>query len=353
MTRFNFLSLMILCLGATGLLSVSCINNMDDESYLGSMSVTVEAPEEYPDMSLSGLTVSILNTADGVTYTQTADENGTALFDELVAGTYNITVTGTYENFTVNGVKNGVLVSAQEMTDVVIMLTAVDTGHNSMYDGLIIKELFYSGHSMDYDIAGATMLKDHFFELYNNGDDAFYLDGIYIADAWTPVTGDFDSAPELSMLEDPTLDHDYVYASRVIRVPGSGEEHLLEPGESFLVAINAINFQDEVRSAAEDYGMSIDQTQLDHIIDLSVADMETYMVTWLQSQGRTGNDYFDLDNPDVPNMDNIYLADPYDFFFLESTGCSLIVFKPEEELSDDDIIIYSYIGGERQTNSLL
>lgn len=345
MTRFNFLSVMILCLGVTGLLSVSCTDNMDDESYLGSLSVTLEAPEEYPEMSLSGLTVTILNTADGVTYEQTTDENGTALFEELIAGTYNVTAAGTYEDVTVNGVKNGVLVSSQEKAEVTMVLTAVSTDPDSPYDGLIIKEIFYSGHSMNYDVAGATMVKDHFFELYNNGDEAIYIDGIHIAEAWTPATADFESAPAVSIMEDQTLDHNYVYVSSVIRVPGSGQEHLLEPGESFLVAINAINFKDEVEKAAEEYELPIDQTMLDHIIDLSSADMETYMVDWLQDQGRTGSDYFDLDNPNVPNMDNIYLAEPYDYFFLDMTGSTLIVFKPENELSDDDIMIYSYVGG--------
>ena len=326
MTRFNFLSVMILCLGATGLLSVSCTDNMDDESYLGSLSVTLEAPEEYPEMSLSGLTVTILNTADGVTY----------------------------EDVTVNGVKNGVLVSSQEKTEVTMVLTAVSTDPDSPYDGLIIKEIFYSGHSMNYDVAGATMVKDHFFELYNNGDEAIYIDGIHIAEAWTPATADFESAPAVSIMEDQTLDHNYVYVSSVIRVPGSGQEHLLEPGESFLVAINAINFKEEVEKAAEEYELSIDQTMLDHIIDLSSADMETYMVDWLQSQGREGNTYFELDNPNVPNMDNIYLSESYDYFFLDITGSTLIVFKPENELSDDDIMIYSYVGsGETKEQALM
>ena len=339
MTRFNFLSVMILCLGATGLLSVSCTDNMDDESYLGSLSVTLEAPEEYPEMSLSGLTVTILNTADGVTYEQTTGENGTALFEELIAGTYNVNISARQDELIINGVDNGVLVESQKTTYSTVNLIVATTSN------LIIKEIFYSGHSMNYDVAGATMVKDHFFELYNNGDEAIYIDGIHIAEAWTPATADFESAPAVSIMEDQTLDHNYVYVSSVIRVPGSGQEHLLEPGESFLVAINAINFKEEVEKAAEEYELSIDQTMLDHIIDLSSADMETYMVDWLQDQGRTGNDYFDLDNPNVPNMDNIYLSESYDYFFLDMTGSTLIVFKPENELSDDDIIIYSYVGG--------
>ena len=336
---------MILCLGATGLLSVSCTDNMDDESYLGSLSVTLEAPEEYPEMSLSGLTVTILNTADGVTYEQTTGENGTALFEELIAGSYNVTAAGTYEDVTVNGVKNGVLVSSQETTEVILGLTAAASDPDSPYDGLIIKEIFYSGHSMNYDVAFATMMKDQFIELFNNGDKTIYLDGVHVAHAWTAATSDFESAPAESILEDQSLDHDYVYSNVVIKVPGDGDDYPLAPGESFLIATNAINFNEEVRKAAEESGTPIDQTMLDHIIDLSVADMETYMVDWLQDQGLEGDVSFDLDNPDVPNMDNIYLAEGYTYFIMESSGASMIIFKPENELSDDDIIIYRYVGG--------
>ena len=41
-------------------------------------------------------------------------------------------------------------------------------------------------------------------------------------------------------------------------------------------------------------------------------------------------------------MDNVYIADPYDYFLLDMSGGSLIVFKPEEELTDEDVMIYTY-----------
>ena len=354
MTRFNSLVGILFCMTAAGFMSVSCVDNMDDESYLNSLNVTLQAPEGYSSIPLSGQTISIMNTADGVTYSQITDGEGKAFFTDLIAGAYNVSVSWRYNGTIINGAEYNVLVSSEGTAYSNIKLIAVEVDTDSPYYGLIIKEIFYSGHSMNYDVAGATMVKDHFFELYNNGDEAIYIDGIHIAEAWTPATADFESAPAVSIMEDQTLDHNYVYVSSVIRVPGSGQEHLLEPGESFLVAINAINFKEEVEKAAEEYELPIDQTMLDHIIDLSSADMETYMVDWLQDQGRTGNDYFDLDNPNVPNMDNIYLSESYDYFFLDMTGSTLIVFKPENELTDDDIMIYSYVGsGETKEQALM
>ena len=151
MTRLNSLVGILFCMTAAGFMSMSCVDNMDDESYLGSLSVTVEAPEAYPDMELSGLTVSILSTADGVQSTQTTDDKGTALFEELTAGTYNISVSGTYEGTSINGVDNGVLVESQVTAYSTVSLMATTVDLDSPYYGLIIKEVFYSGHSYNYD----------------------------------------------------------------------------------------------------------------------------------------------------------------------------------------------------------
>lgn len=340
MKRFYQLLNAVLCASAIALTAVSCEENMN-ESYLGAITVTLEAPETYPDMPLSGLQVTILNTTDGVRDTVISDNDGKALFEELTAGSYNISVNGTYDNATINGVSNGVLVVSQETTEVTVALTAVFQDPMGPYSGLVIKEIFYSGHSMNYDPMGAAMLKDQFIELYNNSERTIYLDGLHIADAWTPATADFENAPLVSILEDPTLDHSFLYANIVIKVPGNGEDYPLEPGESFLIATNAINFKSEVQAAADEYGMG-DLVVLDHIIDLSTADMETYAVQWLQSQGREGNEYFDFDNPDVPNMENVYLSEINDYFLWEMSGSAPFIFMPEKELGTEDIIIYTY-----------
>lgn len=338
-------SVFVGALMAAALLSGACTDDDTDESYLGSMAVTLTAPENLPEVAFTGLNITILNTADGVQKEQAADENGKALFEGLTAGTYNVSIAGKSGEATINGVKNGVVVESQKQVAVEVQLVATiptPTPEPDPYAGLVIKEIFYSGHKYLYDEFGATTMKDHFIELFNNGDQTIYLDGLYVADIWTPATADFETAPLLSILEDPSLDHDYVYANIVVRIPGSGSEHPLEPGKSFLIASNAINFKSEVEKAGNEYGMPVDAEKLAHIIDLSVADMETYAVKWMQDQGRTGNDYFDLDNPAVPNMENIYYSENNDFFFLDPTGAAPVVFRSEEELSDKDIHVYSY-----------
>jgi hypothetical protein len=60
-----------------------------------------------------------------------------------------------------------------------------------------------------------------------------------------------------------------------------------------VVAINAINYK-ELKPLA----VTVDNTK---------AKFDTYAITWLQSLGRTGSTFFDVDNPDVPTMNCIFL----------------------------------------------
>ena len=55
---------------AAVLLSGACVDDDTDESYLGSMAVTLTAPENLPEMTFTGLSITVLNTADGVQKTQ-------------------------------------------------------------------------------------------------------------------------------------------------------------------------------------------------------------------------------------------------------------------------------------------
>ena len=83
--------------------------------------------------------------------------------------------------------------------------------------------------------------------------------------------------------------------------------------------------------------------------------METYAVAWMQSQGKDGNEAFDLDNPDVPNVDNIYMTN--DYFYMDATGSAPVIFRSEKEISKDDIFTYKYVsptlGAEAQEIQLI
>ena len=152
-----------------------------------------------------------------------------------------------------------------QTTEVKLTLEAAQSSKN-----LVIKEVFYSGENIfAYDPAFTmgTMNKDQFIEIFNNSDEPVSLDGLYIGEAWTPATYDMESAPQYGMLEDPSLDHDYVYLNNVVRVPVNAGI-TLQPGKSFLLATNAINFNKEMRDAYAALETPVDESLISHISSL-------------------------------------------------------------------------------------
>ncbi len=329
-------------LGLALVAGVSSCNGEEEESYLGSLKVTVTAPQT---VSVEGVTVTITNTSDLVETTLATDVAGVVEFKDLVAGSYNISATAKDETSGVSysAVKSGVAVASQKETEVELALEEVLKTSN-----LVIKEIFYSGASFDYDEWGSCLLKDSFIEIFNNGDEPVSLDGLYIGDAWTPETAESFASGETPILQDETLDHNYVYLCTAARIP-EGSNITLAPGKSFILATNAINFKEESRNAIIEMGGEPDEEKIAHLVDLSIADMETYTVTWQQEKGYE-TDYaemFDLDNPNVPNVENIFLAYDYaQIFNWNVNGGAPVIFRSDKTYGDDDIITYSYTSSE-------
>ena len=342
----KFLTLAKGCLsGVLGLALVAGVSSCSEEgeeSYLGSLKVTVTAPQA---VSVEGVTVTITNTSDLAESTAATSAEGVAEFKDLVAGTYNVsaTVKDDASGASYSAVKAGVAVVSQKETEVELALEEV-----LKTSDLVIKEIFYSGSSFDYDEYAACLLKDSFIEIFNNGDEPVLLDGLYIGDAWTPETCESFALGETPILEDNTLDHNYVYLCTAARIP-EGSNITLAPGKSFILATNAINFKEESRRAAVEWEMESDEEKIAYLIDLSIADMETYTVKWQQELGYETSyaETYDLDNPDVPNVENIFLAyDSVQIFNWNVNGGAPVIFRSDKTFSKDDVITYSYKSGE-------
>ncbi len=115
----------------------------------------------------------------------------------------------------------------------------------------------------------------------------------------------------------PLSKEEFVYADKVARIPGDGDDYPVQPGESIVIAFNAVDWT----SGGENSEITV---------DLSSADFELYAVDWLESLGRQGNTWFDIDNTDVTNMDMIYLnIENYGQFSFLSTGASIAIFNSE------------------------
>ena len=165
----------------------------------------------------------------------------------------------------------------------------------------IFSEVFFNGETN----SGRMMHPDQYIVLFNPTEDVLYADGVCIG-----VT------MHLSW-QNKQLWYDSYYPNQVpiggfITIPGSGEEHAVQPGEKLVIAFTAINHSEVVN----------EEIAYDHAVDLSGADFEIYY----------GPDANDVDNPDVPNVLITENGDSYGFFFQPRGYVSPVMFRLENGL---------------------
>lgn len=296
----------------------------DDEVKLATLQVQVQASNDFSGLDVSGLNVTITNTVDNSVTTATTDATGLVQFLELAPGTYNVAcvldltaeeasaASGYYEAITLNGVENNVVLFADMESSSTLILDGKPSS------SLIIKEFYYAGAN---DPSWSILFKDQFVEIYNNSSEVVYADGLYIASLAPNANGANDNDKVLGL----SLD-EFVYADKVARIPGSGTDNPIQPGESIIICYNAVDWTNDGANSA-------------FTVDLSISDFELYAVSWLESLGRTGNAWFDVDNVDIPNMEMVYLnIENYGSFNFQSGGASIAILKAETAPSDADII---------------
>ena len=298
----------------------------DETVKLAGLDVTVTIASDFEGVSTEGIYVLATNTIDNTVDSVLTDATGVASFVDMAPGTYNVTASltlsaeeaaaasGYYEEITLNGVENSVALMADATSTSAIEL------NGSAASSIVIKEFYYNG--ANYAAAG-VLFKDQFVELYNNSSEVVYADGIYLASIVPQACGadDNDVAHNLDLST-------YIYADRGAQIPGNGTDYPINPGESIVIAFNAV-----------DYTMG--GTYADYTVDNSTADLELYMVDWLASQGRTGNAWFDVDNADVPNMNIIYHnIENYGFFTFYSVGASIAILKSDNiSVAEEDLFL--------------
>jgi hypothetical protein len=151
------------------------------------------------------------------------------------------------------------------------------------------------GEMYDYPplVNGALYSFGHFIELFNNSDTTIYLDGKLIGRG-PPYTRDFSTAVNnpVSCAEGAPYqrDPDGLWSEFIWRFPGSGRDYPLPPGQTAVLAKDAIDHR------PIDPGLA----------DLSRADFEFIGPT-------------DVDNPAVPNLVSV---GPREFFPFPGHGLS-------------------------------
>ena len=213
---------------------------------------TVDSPVGLPD----AYTVTVTNTSTLVSI-ELETENGTAVFEGLVAGVYDVNVSATLvdggSTFIFAGTSKAISVLQNVETSVSVAV--------SKSSALIFKEIYYCGAPGDN-----YYFRDQFYEIYNQSDATVYADGLCIAETFY-ANWDFSLFYEWD-IANPS---DYVFAQKIWQVKGSGTDYPIAPGESIVIAQWAVDHRRADLSAGNS------------AVDLSGAEFEAVLeesTTW-------------------------------------------------------------------------
>jgi hypothetical protein len=213
----------------------------------------------------------------GFSETLVSGPDGTVRLEDLLPGSYTISVERmlTAEELPlVEAVEAGVLGFAGGQR--ISVLSPATTRTFSLGAGrrgsLVISEFV---KTLGTAPGGAEYRFGGYIELYNNSDTLIYLDGKVLGHGWD-YSGDYAPNFPCSMFEDFRNDPEGIWSRLFYRFPGAGTDYPLAPGQTAVIATDAI-----------------DHTQFaTGVVDLSGANFETVGGA-------------DVDNPAVPNLINI------------------------------------------------
>ena len=155
-------------------------------------------------------------------------------------------------------------------------------------DDFIIEEIFFTG---TLRASGSQYYGDSYIKIYNNTDHVLYADGLALTESRFKSTQYFDYTPDIRK------DTFSVWAIYVI--PGSGQEHPVQPGKSLILCDTGIDHRNANPNS----------------FNLSKAGFEWY-------DNSTNPSHMDIDSPTVPNLDKWYCY-TLSFWVLHNRGfCS-------------------------------
>lgn len=164
--------------------------------------------------------------------------DGTVDVSDIVPGVYNVVATATRSvggsSYNYIGTKSNVSIKPFVPINIALKMKVTKSSP------LIFKEVHYNANKYDNPATGksVTYLKDTFFEVYNNGEETVYLDGVCIGDPLSSTA--FNFVKNVDKLSHP-LDQYIWIGTYVWQVPGNGKDYPLAPGESAVIAASSID----------------------------------------------------------------------------------------------------------------
>lgn len=237
----------------------------------------VRLPATYSSYSLEGEKLYLQKMGTSTMYELTCDASGKASIASLPYGFYALQ--GQVNAYAPDGIR--MYVCRIPYTEIRHAETGgtqppvepkVEVAPSYPTSALVFKEIYFTKSRSA--ATGEMYNEDGYVELYNNSSQPIYIDGVSISETFQ-VT-----ATKNGVFFSEYLGTDNVIPGFIFTFPGSGREHRLDPGQSVIMAENALNHH------AINPGSPV---------DLSTADFEM-----------VDNDWHDTDTPEVPNMINYF-----------------------------------------------
>ena len=274
MKKNVFLSLMLM---AASTVFVACSKN-DAPYVVENGTVTIEMPINVSQVVLNSFEGTATNVQSGeVTTLATPVKDGdnyVITIPRLTEGKYNLAAKGN-----ISFVKDGVAGT----TDFEVSSSDVALNEKSTTAKLVVISFKAEGGFVFSEICTTGTLKpdnknynyDAYFVITNNSDVVLYADSVAL------IESQYQSASSGNQPWSPDVRPYAIPAGAVFMIPGSGKDHPVKPGESIVIANNAMDHR----------------TVNENSYDLTGADFEVYL--------DNGGNSMDTDY-DTPNLEYIW-----------------------------------------------
>ncbi len=250
-------------------LAVSCSNDDDQTMPFTTLSITLNAPEDLENTELSDLKIVFKELNSGELTERTTITDG-KLEIVLPEGTYEISVGGkikykldnTSQSSDIKGLRESFALTGDTASEIINLFLSV------FKDDFIIEEIFFTGTVTP---EGKQYNGDKYIKIKNGTNKVLYADGLVISQSEFMTVDKQDYTPDIMS--------EKLAVSNVSVIPGNGTDYPIEPGKSFTVAVDGVNHKEANPNS----------------FDLSKADFEFYNI-----------DSDDVDNPNVPNIINVF-----------------------------------------------
>lgn len=291
MTKIWKLMCMVMLMLATSFSFVSCSDDDDDAPKSYQLQINLNLQDGMTAENISDLSV-VLTNDKGIE--QTITLSGTSATVETLQGMYTLTASGKVKD------EAAAYATGKASVDLFADATVTIDVTKIYQSPLIYKSIYTTGGKQGYVV-------DQYFEIVNNSDEVQYLDQLILS----APTG--NQTKENAWQANGMKDLYECGQGTVLAFPGSGKDYPLNPGQSIVLANNAVDHRE---LAGEGNACP----------DLSKADWEVYIDN---VQGEI--DY------EAPNVDIIFQSNAYmKAFGLGFFGRAFIIARLPQGMTPQD-----------------